>query len=56
MNLLSLISDAKHPMSKFTIGNNKSLKDSLLELKKFFKHNYSSNLMSLVIKTNKDLN
>lgn len=55
MNLLSLLSEKTHPMSRFTIGSTESLQGAVPELKKFFRNNYSSNLMSLVVKTNKDL-
>lgn len=57
MNLLSLFSDKEHPNSRFNIGNVESLKKEgvVKALKEFFREKYSSNLMSLVVKTSKDL-
>jgi insulysin len=62
MHLVTLLSNEKHPLSRFTIGNLNSLlqDDSKLvyivlkvcqELKRFFQDYYSSNLMALVVKS-----
>lgn len=57
MNLITLLSDAKHPNSRFTIGNTDTLnKDGVIRaLKDFYRNHYSSNQMALVVRTNHDL-
>lgn len=59
-HLLSLLSDVGHPFSRFTAGNNQSLRDNHLvdvqaEIEKFRKSYYSSNSMKLVVLTNEFL-
>lgn len=53
--LLKNITKKNHEYSKFTTGNNKTLKKENIHeiMKKFYKNNYSSNLMKLVIYDNK---
>ncbi|CAD8081384.1 unnamed protein product [Paramecium primaurelia] len=57
LHLMSLMSDPKHPMSRFTIGNLQSLlKPHVVEaLKKFHEQYYSSNQMALVIKSSQPI-
>jgi insulysin len=57
MNLISLLSDSKHPSSRFTIGNSDTLKQEgvIRALKDFYRNHYSSNQMALVVRTNQNL-
>lgn len=57
MHLVTLLSDSKHPQSRFTIGNKETLdKEGVMRaLKDFYRNHYSSNNMALVIRTNQDL-
>ena len=63
-SLLQLLSSMDHPFSRFMSGNNETLSTaseseatSLYNaVKKFFKDYYSSNIMTLVISSNQDLN
>lgn len=57
MHLFSLLSGKDHPMSRFTIGNNKSLmkKDVIEALRKYHESHYSSNLMTVAIRSKLDL-
>ena len=58
MHLFTMLSKQDHPLSRFTIGNNESLKkkDVVRALKQFHQEFYSSNLMALVIKSPHSLN
>ncbi|CAK60147.1 unnamed protein product (macronuclear) [Paramecium tetraurelia] len=58
INLFALLADPNHPASRFSIGNNEVLaKDGVVEaLKKFYKDNYSSNIMSLAVSSRLSLN
>jgi secreted Zn-dependent insulinase-like peptidase len=56
-NFLHLISDSAHPNQRFTYGNLETLsKEGVVDaLHSFFQESYSSNLMTLTIKSDKDL-
>lgn len=52
---LQLITDPAHPFSKFSTGDNKTLADANRDVvMDFYKKNYSSNLMRLVMMSNRD--
>ena len=53
MHLFTMLSKPEHPLSRFTIGNNESLKKKNIvkALNEFHKEFYSANLMALVIKS-----
>ena len=57
MNLFTLLSAEDHPASRFTIGNTETLSQSDIvhQLRKFHREFYSSNLMTLAIRSNLDL-
>jgi insulysin len=57
IHMLNLLSSKDHPLNKFSTGNLGTLnKENIVEtLKEFHRKHYSSNLMSLVIKSSTSL-
>ena len=51
VHLLNLMSNPNHPFNKFSTGNLDTLKGSVPDLLKFHDKYYSSNLMSLVVRS-----